>query len=350
MQAPVTAPPPQVRPQSYPSLQPSYLPVPPNSVVQSSYPPQSAYPPSAAYVAPKSEPIDLGGLLSAVQPASHASNAPPPPSAAPTNNIADLFSALVKAGVVSASGTPTGAGATAKAEEPLTPSDPVKDAARQYRKAVLKHKIKLTSADITKYGVSSPLQALSSNPTPYRQRSHLVELMYDRLPAQCKQCGIRFPDGPAGKKMMDDHLDMHFRQNRKAGQAVSRGHSRSWFVSVEVRFTYEACLPRVANLLDAQDWIHDGFVDTKGKGRADGRKISSSAAAAAEAAKREAELRALHVVVPPGDEAKPISCPICKEPLKSEFLEDDEEWVWRNAVQRDDKVCVDHRQSVRWPC
>ncbi len=33
-----------------------------------------------------------------------------------------------------------------------------------------------------------------------------------------------------------------------------------------------------------------------------------------------------------------ISCPICKEALKSEFLEEDEEWVWRNAVKKDDKV------------
>ena len=61
------------------------------------------------------------------------------------------------------------------------------------------------------------------------------------------------------------------------------------------------------------------------------------------AAKREAELRAMHVVVPPGDEAKPISCPICKELLKSEFLEDDEEWVWRNAIKKDDRVRGDLR-------
>ena len=47
----------------------------------------------------------------------------------------------------------------------------------------------------------------------------------------------------------------------------------------------------------------------------------------------------MFVVVPPGDEAKPISCPICKETLKSEFMEDDEEWVWRNAVKKDDRVC-----------
>jgi pre-mRNA cleavage complex 2 protein Pcf11 len=68
--------------------------------------------------------------------------------------------------------------------------------------------------------------------------------------------------------------------------------------------------------------------------------MNAKAAAAAEAAKREAELRAQYVVVPPGDEAKPISCPICKEALKSEFLEDEEEWVWKNAVQKDERVCT----------
>lgn len=62
------------------------------------------------------------------------------------------------------------------------------------------------------------------------------------------------------------------------------------------------------------------------------------AAAAADAAKRDAELRAQFVVVPPGDEAKPIACPICKETLKSEFQEDDEEWVWKNAVDVEGRV------------
>ena len=51
------------------------------------------------------------------------------------------------------------------------------------------------------------------------------------------------------------------------------------------------------------------------------------------------------MVVPPGDEAKTISCPICKETLKSEFLEDDEEWVWKNAVLKDDRV-----SAAQTPC
>lgn len=90
-------------------------------------------------------------------------------------------------------------------------------------------------------------------------------------------------------------------------------------------------------LARSQDWLHDG-TDVKGKGRADGPRMNTKAAAAADAAKRDAELRAMFVVVPAGDEAKAISCPICKETLKSEFMEDDEEWVWRNAVKKDDRV------------
>ena len=66
--------------------------------------------------------------------------------------------------------------------------------------------------------------------------------------------------------------------------------------------------------------------------------MNATAAAAAESAKRDAELRALYVIVPPGDEAKPISCPICTETIKSEFLEDDEDWVWSNAIKKDDRV------------
>lgn len=277
----------------------------PPSVEQPIYPPQQAFPATQFNMA-KSEPVDMSGLLAPQSVSGFPSTAAvparaPASSSTPVNSIANLYNALLKAGVVSASGTPTGAGASAKAEEPVRPADSKRDAAREYRKAVLAHKVKLTSADITK------------------QRSQVVDFLYKRLPAQCKQCGIRFGDGSQDKKKMEDHLDMHFRQNRRAGQAIGRGHSRNWFIGVE-------------------DWIHDGSVDIKGKGRADGRILNSSAAAAAEAAKREAELRALYVVVPAGDEAKPISCPICKELLKSEFLEDDEEWVWRNAVKRDDKI------------
>ncbi|KAG0709743.1 hypothetical protein DFH29DRAFT_885631 [Suillus ampliporus] len=276
----------------------------PRQAAQSAFPPPvSQHPPSTTYTSypvpsinqPKAEPVDPGFLLSSVKSTS-----------APSTDIAGLYSALLKAGIVTATGTPVGAGATATSEDTAASSTSSenlsRDAARAYRKSVLLQNIKLTNADIT------------------RKRPNVDHLLYDRLPIQCKQCGIRFTDDTLGKKEMEDHLDMHFRQNRKANQNIGRGHSRSWFV-------------------DLDDWVHEGRVDVKGKGRADGpRPTNNKAALAVDAARRDAELRTQFVVVPPGDEAKPISCPICKETLKTEFLEDDEEWVWKNAVKKDDKI------------
>ena len=117
---------------------------------------------------------------------------------------------------------------------------------------------------------------------------------------------------------MEDHLDMHFRQNCKANQNIARGHSRSWFI---------------------QDWIQDISGDRKGKGRADGSgPLNANTSAAAEDAKHKADLQAQYVIVLPGDEAQVVSCPICKETLNSEFLEDDEDWVWKNAIKKDGRV------------
>ncbi|KAG6378685.1 hypothetical protein JVT61DRAFT_12956 [Boletus reticuloceps] len=253
---------------SYPySQQPTYA-----RQFQSTPPPQ----PSGAFnyqLEPrKVEPVNLSALLSSAQANSQPSTAP----AMPPSSITNLYNALLKAGVVTADGTPVGAGSNNDEERTPPPSSSLsRDNTRAYRKAILSEKIKLTTTDII------------------RKRPFVMSFLYDRLPAQCKQCGVRFSDDASGKKAMEDHLDMHFRQNRKVNQNQGRGHSRS---------------------------------------------CSWKSVAAAEAAQRDAELRSQFVVVPPGDEAKSISCPICKETMQSEFLEDDEEWVWRNAVKRDDRI------------
>jgi pre-mRNA cleavage complex 2 protein Pcf11 len=55
-----------------------------------------------------------------------------------------------------------------------------------------------------------------------------------------------------------------------------------------------------------------------------------------------AQLRAKFVIIPAGEEAQPRKCPVCKETIKSEFQEDDEEWVWRNAISVKGKVRTSH--------
>lgn len=92
--------------------------------------------------------------------------------------------------------------------------------------------------------------------------------------------------------------------------------------------------------------MNDVAVDAKGKRRADGSSAKEAAAAAA--AEHEAKLRESYVVVPAGDEAKSIQCPICKEILKSEFLEDDEDWVWMNAVRIQGRVSFGGTHSSQY--
>ncbi|PBL02396.1 hypothetical protein ARMGADRAFT_980989 [Armillaria gallica] len=267
------------------------------SAPNQSYPPSTA-PPPPADIMPAFPPLDVTESKPSILSVPSTSTPVANTNIAPVN-YADLLSSLLKAGVVSNAGTPVGAGATAK-EEKAEPDNAQRQTERLYRESILAYDVQLTTSGITK--MHSPIR----------------DLLYSKLSSQCKQCGIRFADTPAGKDSMQEHLDMHFRQNRKANQNLGRGHSRSWFVAVE-------------------DWIHD-TADIKGKGHDTTRRLNPTAAAAAEKIQREAELRQQFVVVPPGDEAKMISCPICKEILKSEFLEDDEEWVWKNAITKDGRV------------
>jgi pre-mRNA cleavage complex 2 protein Pcf11 len=82
-----------------------------------------------------------------------ASTAPP---AIP--NISGLFEALVKAGVVSATSTPTGAGATIQAQsdskaqshDTLSPRESNVEDARVYRKSILAEDVKFSSAEISR--------------------------------------------------------------------------------------------------------------------------------------------------------------------------------------------------------
>lgn len=147
----------QPQPSSYPAATPTN-PYPTQAAPSRSYQapyhgaggaqPVSAYP----YQSEPPKPFDIVALITAASPSVSASA----PSAPPTN-IANLYNALLKAGVVSGGNTPS-TGSISQALEHSTLDDSTTDhrrnAKRIYRKAVLSEKIKLTTADILKYVVS----------------------------------------------------------------------------------------------------------------------------------------------------------------------------------------------------
>jgi len=150
--------------------------VPPPAPVPVKYPSTTPYPPSFTYhqtVVPNGSSL-VNPQYPMAQPLTYANSAqqiqtpdasrPLPNSVVASTappvipNISGLFEALVKAGVVSATSTPTGAGATVQARDDIKiqshdfqpPRESSVEDTRVYRKAILAEDVKFSSAEISR--------------------------------------------------------------------------------------------------------------------------------------------------------------------------------------------------------
>jgi pre-mRNA cleavage complex 2 protein Pcf11 len=228
------------------------------------------------------------GMGSSTPPINHQAATPTqPPAPLPAASALDLIASLRSAGLLPTQGTP--------------PAPTVVQQDLEYSNMIMSLNIKLVASDMQREIPLGSLQAIN----------------FKELPLQCRQCANRYPKTAKGQASMDQHLDWHFRQNRRAKDSAVRGQSRSWFSRLE-------------------EWIrggHDDDVPLK-RNEIDGGGVKSTMAMTPA---QEAELKAAtksFVVAPsddPGVATKP--CPICKELFKSEWSEDEEEWVWKDAIK-----------------
>ncbi|GAA5835826.1 hypothetical protein JCM5353_003362 [Sporobolomyces roseus] len=149
-------------------------------------------------------------------------------------------------------------------------------------------------------------------------RPNVASLLYISLPLQCQQCGLRFFESKQGKAKMDQHLDWHFTYKRRIREGASRAQGRSWYTKEDDWYTSDnASSPTFAS--DPSDLAGSSSSPTKSKGTA-GSSID------------RASLMKKKVPVPPAGGLGDKPCPICRDKLKSEWSDDEEEWVWWNAV------------------
>ncbi|CAO3641527.1 unnamed protein product [Mucor fragilis] len=155
-------------------------------------------------------------------------------------------------------------------------------------------------------------------------RPGAVELLYSAEPLQCKQCGFRYPKTEKGQAKMDAHLDSHFRQNRKMKERVKRGLSRSWFVTVDEWINGEG-----GELMSQQApaFLHDGM----------GHVNQKSAEKSNQASGEDAIDPSLYTVIMPDDDSRK-PCAICGERFIDFWNDDEEEWMYKNAVLVDGKI------------
>ncbi|KAJ2815615.1 mRNA 3' end processing factor, partial [Coemansia furcata] len=121
-------------------------------------------------------------------------------------------------------------------------------------------------------------------------------------PRQCSQCGWRAMDNEEGKGKMNEHLDWHFRRNRRTqSDQVRKAAMRGWYVDQSV-------------------WEMPLVVETE---------VSEE--------KVNKDIEPLEeVTVAVTDTNEP--CAVCRESFERKFIEDEETWVLVNAVRVGDKL------------
>ncbi|WWC89316.1 uncharacterized protein L201_004237 [Kwoniella dendrophila CBS 6074] len=199
-------------------------------------------------------------------------------------DVSKILSSLNKSGVVSQSRTPE------PQVTPSTPQLPQKSNLESYEDIIINMNITLQNIDLN---------------VPNK-------LSFEHLPHRCKQCGMRFA---SDDQKFQAHMDWHFRRNRKERESAGRGAHRRW-------------LPR------AEEWINDTYSSNEA-----GPSTSTlpgspgkTGGATTISAERMLQLKQKWAKVPQDTRKATSVCPVCKESFVKEWSEDEEEWIWKNAL------------------
>lgn len=124
---------------------------------------------------------------------------------------------------------------------------------------------------------------------------------------QCATCGMRFKEMQS--EQYSNHLDWHFRMNRREKDGAKKAISRRWYYEIE-------------------DWIQfEEFEDVE-------ERVPSYFEMQAEDTQPEA-VEVPPVISVPATSDDQECCPVCCERFQLFWVEEEEEWHYRNAVRHD---------------
>ncbi|XP_017864639.1 PREDICTED: uncharacterized protein LOC108614933 [Drosophila arizonae] len=139
------------------------------------------------------------------------------------------------------------------------------------------------------------------------------------LGMQCSSCGVRFP--PEQTIKYSQHLDWHFRQNRRERDSTRKPTSRRWYYDLNDWKQYEEIEDveeRERNFLESQgQQLGPDAIDEVSQQRSLNSPVPSCAAG-------------------PTDVDR--GCDMCHEKFEQFYNEELEEWHLRSAIRVDDKI------------
>ncbi|XP_050743057.1 uncharacterized protein LOC108022581 isoform X3 [Drosophila biarmipes] len=224
-------------------------------------------------------------------------------------NINDLFQKLVSSGIIG--------GAAAAPAKPAVDSAP-KEAATKSSEASPAP----AAAAPAPAPAGPPLEPikridLRKPETIKTRQAAVVATLY--LGMQCSSCGVRFP--PEQTIKYSQHLDWHFRQNRRERDSTRKVTSRRWFYDLNDWRQYE-------EIEDVEE-REKNFLEAQGQ------------PGGIEAFEELSQQRSLDSPVPTcaaGTDDVDHCCDMCHEKFEQFYNEELEEWHLRCAIRVEDKI------------
>ncbi|XP_071452534.1 uncharacterized protein Pcf11 isoform X2 [Hetaerina americana] len=174
------------------------------------------------------------------------------------------------------------------------------------------------------------------------RHSGVISAIYTGI--QCSSCGVRFP--PEQTMKYSQHLDWHFRQNRRDRDSARKAQSRKWYYDVSDWIQFE----EMEDLEErAQSWFESQGVAESKDDRA-GTGTGSTATGSSNAAGTGND-EATVLSVPAGEKAEDQHCAVCREGFEQFYNEEKEEWHLKDAVRFEENtyhpVCYeDYKASL----
>jgi len=154
------------------------------------------------------------------------------------------------------------------------------------------------------YANIAPIEVTFTSASIKISRPQMVTSFLTARPNQCSTCGRRFTSDDVGREKKARHLDWHFKTKARMIEAERRGQNRSWYV-------------------DEREWIASREYDDDAPEEA----VNGTSPSAASKKKQADFVRA-----PSDPVLRSAPCPIDQEPFKSEWSEEVQDFIWKDAI------------------
>jgi len=175
----------------------------------------------------------------------------------------------------------------------------------------------------SKYKKFSEFPSISlTNDAIHKPHPEFIESIYEFLSYQCKQCGRRYykneeeTDNDSEEKILS-HLDWHFRQNRRLKNKSKQTLCRGW------------------QDISEDDWINSKTVEGKFT-TPTFFQFDTTNTENEDSENNEKEKETIKYL--PCDDGTPKKCFVCNEDFEKHWHEDEEEWMFKNAIEKEGKV------------